>query len=241
MTAVVGGSNALLALEKAVGGAECLHAVDDAIIDYLVLALADSSAFEEDVIEVVQPFLSEISADISFESAEEIARSLRRELHGEPDQEEARDKPVRLARATRLGAGIGIEGARRRAGKSRGGGNANQTLDRTAEAENAKEQAEKRRARRAGVQPKTYQSRASVGSMKSSYVAGSTDVHVEGVDLAFGGLSLLESADLHIPYGRRIGLVRSRERCSPLSTPLGQLVQKSLFFPFLSVSDSVLC
>lgn len=216
-------TSALGALERAVGGTESLCKVDDVVVDYLVAALADATAFEEDVVEVVHPFLSEISEGIPPDSAIDVARSLRRELHGEPNEKESVDKPVRLARATRLGAGIGIEGSRRRGGKSRGGGNANQTLDRTAEAEIAKELAEKRRARRAGVQPKTYPTQASVGSMKTAYVAGSMDVHVEGVDLAFGGLSLLESAEVHIPYGRRIGLVRFIRRNQFGASPIPKI------------------
>lgn len=198
------------ALENAVGGASRLASVDEVVITYLLSALSDASALEDDVVEVVQPFLPEISPDVvTSDSAEGVARALRRELHGEPDGlGDDADKPVRLARATRLGAGIGLDGPRRRTGTTGklGGGNANQSLDRTAEAEVAKEAAEKRRARRAGHQPKSYPSAPTVGAVKTQYVAGSKDVHIEGVDLAFGGLSLLEGASLHIPFGRRIGL-----------------------------------
>jgi ATP-binding cassette, subfamily F, member 3 len=198
------------ALEVAVGGASQLNTVDETVISYLLCALSDATALEDDVVEVIQPFLPELSPDaISAKTAEGVARALRRELHGEPDGDgNDVDKPVRLARATRLGAGIGLDGPRRRAGTSGklGGGNANQSLDRTAEAEVAKEAAEKRRARRAGHQPKTYPTQATVGAVKTQYVPGSKDVHIEGVDLAFGGLSLLEGASLHIPFGRRIGL-----------------------------------
>lgn len=209
MAAVVD-PRALTALEDAVGGSSALALVDDVVISYLLTALSDSTAIEDDIVEVVEPFLPQICADITAPNARAAALALRRFLHGIPDDENAREKPVRLARATRLGAAIGIDsgGTRRRAGTKGklGGGNANQSLDRSAEAEIAKDLAEKRRARRAGHQPKSYPSAATVGAVKTTYVAGSTDVHMEGVDLAFGGLSLLEGASLHIPYGRRVGL-----------------------------------
>lgn len=210
MASAVTDPRALAALEATVGGSDALSQVDEVVIAYLLQALSDAEAIEDDIIEVVQPFLPEITSSILPENARAAALALRRELHGIPADENAREKPVRLARATRLGAAIGIDGGgtRRRAGTKGklGGGNANQSLDRSAEAEVAKDLAEKRRARRAGHQPKSYPSAATVGVIKTTYVAGSTDVHMEGVDLAFGGLSLLEGASLHIPYGRRVGL-----------------------------------
>jgi ATP-binding cassette, subfamily F, member 3 len=198
------------ALEHAVGGPQSLNDVDDCIVAYLLAALSDATALEDDVVEVVQPFLSEIAPFIAQKDAAAVARAIRRELHGVPALEEnSGEKPVRLAKATRLGTGIGIEGHRRKSasGKGKGGGNSNASLDRTSEAESSKEAAVKRKARRAGHQPKTYASRASVASTKSNYTPGSTDIHVDGVDLAFGGLTLLEGASLNVPYGRRVGFI----------------------------------
>jgi ATP-binding cassette, subfamily F, member 3 len=206
----VSASNVRDALELAVGGAERLDDVDDCVVTYLLAALSDAGAREDDVVEVVEPFLPEIAPFIAQKDAAAVARALRRELYGVPAEEDgAGEKPVRLAKATRLGAGIGIEGPRRKSASSKkgAGGNSNASLDRTSEAETAKEAAEKRRARRAGHQPKTYASRASVASTKSNYTPGSTDIHVEGVDLAFGGLTLLEGASLNVPYGRRVGFI----------------------------------
>ncbi|CDF38224.1 unnamed protein product [Chondrus crispus] len=133
-----------------------------------------------------------------------------RTLHGEPTVDPGRDMPTRLKKATRLGAAVDRNVRRRRpiaTGELQGGGNANRTLDRSKEAEKAKNLAAVRKARRVGAQVRTYQSEATVGSVKSKYTTGSTDIHINGLDLAFGGMSLLEGASLNIPYGRRVGIV----------------------------------
>lgn len=196
------------ALGNAVGGSSRLLDVDKAVVDYLLAALLDDSAPEDDVVEAVAPFLPELDSAILSEKASEAARELRRSIHGAPVNEDLREKPVRLAKVSRLGAGLGVDVPRRvNAKHAVSGGNANASLDRTEEAALSKDAAEKRRARRAGHQPKTYASQATVASVKSNYTPGSTDIHIEGVDLAFGGLNLLESASLNVPYGRRVGLI----------------------------------
>jgi ATP-binding cassette, subfamily F, member 3 len=207
---IITAADAQRALEAAVGGPLALAELDDAVVSYLVSALVDGDAVEDDVVEVIEPFLPEITSSIAAEDSRNIARALRRELHGAPVDDDARQKPVRLAKATRLGAGIGFDRPTRRKGtKAKAGGNANQALDRTAEAENAKEMTAMRRARRVGKQPKVYASQATVSSVKHTYVAGSTDVYMEGVDLAFGGISLLDNASLKVPYGRKLGVIGS--------------------------------
>jgi ATP-binding cassette, subfamily F, member 3 len=208
--AVVTMSDARLALERVVGGPNPLSELDDAVVSYLLSALTDAGAAEDDVVEVVQPFLPEMTTSIEAKDSADVARALRRELHGAPIDDDARQKPVRLAKATRLGAGIGFDRPTRRKGtKARAGGNANQSLDRTAEAESAKELTAMRKARRVGKQPKVYASQATVSAVKHTYVAGSTDVYMEGVDLAFGGITLLENASLKVPYGRKLGVIGS--------------------------------
>lgn len=193
-------------LADAIGGVDILDQLDEPVMAYLIESLRDPVALEDDIVDVLEPFLPEIAPNIARDNARDIARDLRRSLYGAPEEAAGTEEPVRLAKATRLGAGIGIDGGRRR-GKRVGSGNANAALDRAAEAEASKEAAEKRRARRAGQEPKTYASQATVASIKKTYVPGSTDIHIEGVDLSFGGLTLLEGASLHVPYGRRVGLV----------------------------------
>lgn len=200
--------SALRALEKTVGGSDVLLDIDKAVLDYILAALTDASVPEDDAVEALGPFLPELSTDIASTAAAAAARDLRRALHGIPDGEHLMEKPVRLAKVSRLGAGIGFDAARRSASSRHpSAGNANATLDRTDEAALSKEAAEKRRARRTGHQPKSYVSQATVASVKANYTPGTLDIRMEGVDLAFGGLNLLEGATLNVPYGRRVGLV----------------------------------
>lgn len=220
------------ALSAAVGGENLLSEVDDAVIKYLTSALADSAAAEDEVVYVVSIFLPHLSPRIQASNAEDVARSIRRQLHGAPTEDASREKLVRLSKATRLGAGVGIDSGRRKAAGTGGkkvGGNANQTLDRSAEAERAKEVAAARRARRVGAQVRTYQSEATVGSVKAKYVPGSTDIHIEGLDLAFGGMTLLEGATLNIPYGRRMGII-GRNGCGK-TTLMRAIARRELPIP----------
>lgn len=207
--------------------------LDDCVIDYILSALVDAEADEEDVVPLLALFLPEISDDMKNEDCEDVARNMRRKLHGERTIDKNRDLPVRLKKATRLGTGVGLERTKQKArttdlGKE-GGGNANQTLDRSAEAEKAKEEAAVRRARRVGAQVKTYASEATVGSVKAKYTPGSTDVHIDGLDLAFGGMTLLDGATLNIPYGRRVGVV-GRNGCGK-TTLMRAIARRDLPIP----------
>lgn len=220
------------ALQNAVGKENPLSDLDDVVIDYLVSALADAEAAEDEIVSVVSIFLPELSDSILLEKSEEIARGIRRELHGAPTEDASREGLVRLSKVTRLGAGVGIDTGRRKAagtGGKKGGGNANQSLDRSAEAERAKEVAAVRRARRVGAQVRTYQSEATVGSVKAKYIPGSTDIHIEGLDLAFGGMTLLDGANLKIPYGRRVGII-GRNGCGK-TTLMRAIARRELPLP----------
>eukprot|EP00177_Eucheuma_denticulatum_P005541 GFKZ01010072.1.p1 GENE.GFKZ01010072.1~~GFKZ01010072.1.p1 ORF type:complete len:725 (-),score=122.38 GFKZ01010072.1:2206-4380(-) len=221
------------ALSAAVGLDNPLSDLDDVVIRYLLNALSDSTAAEDEVVDVVSIFLPQISSSISTEQAPDIARDIRRQLHGAPTEDASREKLVRLSKATRLGAGVGIDSGRRKAkgtgGKAAGGGNSNQALDRSAEAERAKEMAAVRKARRVGAQVKTYLSEATVGSVKSKYVPGSLDIHIDGLDLAFGGMTLLEGATLNIPSGRRVGVI-GRNGCGK-TTLMRAIARRELPLP----------
>lgn len=223
-------SQAEAALAKAVGSENPLSDLDDVVIKYLVTALADSEATEDDVVSVVSIFLPHISSAITTENCEQVARSIRRSLHGEPKQDENRVQLVRLNKSTRLGAGIDL-GRRKAAGTGgkKGGGNANQSLDRSEEAERAKNLAAIRRARRVGAQVKSYQSEATVGSVKAKYTPGSTDIHIDGLDLAFGGMPLLEGATLKITTGRRVGII-GRNGCGK-TTLMRAIARRELPLP----------
>lgn len=230
VTSVVSHGDAEDALAAAVGLENPLSALDPAVVTYLTTALADSDAAEDDVVAVVSIFLPYISPEITPETCEEAARAIRRQLHGAPTKDASREQLVRLSKATRLGAGVGIDSGRRKApGPKKLGGNANQTLDRSAEAERAKEVATARRARRVGAQVRTYRSEATVGAVKAKYTPGSTDIHIEGLDLAFGGMTLLEGATLHIPYGRRFGVI-GRNGCGK-TTLMRAIAQRELPIP----------
>ncbi|CAN8063493.1 unnamed protein product [Agarophyton chilense] len=218
------------ALANAVGVKNPLADLDPAVIQYLTSALADSAAAEEEVVEVVSIFLPHLSPEIHLSESEQIARDIRRQLHGAPTEDHSREKLVRLSKATRLGASVGIDVGRRKHTRARqSGGNSNQTLDRSAEAERAKEVSAARRARRVGAQVKTYQSQATVSSVKAKYTPGSSDVHIEGLDLAFGGMTLLEAAELHIPYGRRVGII-GRNGCGK-TTLMRAIARRELPIP----------
>ncbi|OSX77596.1 hypothetical protein BU14_0142s0007 [Porphyra umbilicalis] len=161
-------------------------------------------------------------------AAFDVARGLRRELHGVPaplTEGGAAGQPQRLAKPKRLGAAVGFRGVDDGAeGKSRrrrrrraavnpavdGGGNANATLDRSLEAAKAKDAADVRRSRRTGASLRSYThapSEAAVGSTKAKIAEGTRDVHIEGIDLSFGGLTLLSGASLHLAAGRRYGVI----------------------------------
>ncbi|PXF45383.1 ABC transporter F family member 3 [Gracilariopsis chorda] len=218
------------ALSAAMGLENPLTDLDSAVVQYLTSALADSAAAEDEVVDIVSIFLPQINPEIALSKSEEIARNIRRQLHGAPTEDTTREKLVRLSKATRLGASVGIDSGRRKSvGTRQHAGNANQTLDRSAEAERAKEAAAVRRARRVGAQVKTYQSEATVSSVKAKYTPGSSDIHIEGLDLAFGGMSLLEGAELHIPYGRRVGVV-GRNGCGK-TTLMRAIARRELPIP----------
>jgi len=208
-----------------------LDAVDVDVSDYVVSALADAIAAEEDAVAVVAPFLQYMARDgetpVTGAAAVDVARGLRRELHGVPaslTEGGAAGQPQRLAKPKRLGAAVGFRGVddgtegkgrrrRRRAAVNPavdGGGNANATLDRSLEAAKAKDAADVRRSRRTGASLRSYThapSEAAVGSTKAKIAEGTRDVHIEGIDLSFGGLTLLSGASLHLAAGRRYGVI----------------------------------
>lgn len=235
-------ADATNALQAAVGMDHPLSAVDDCVVAYLANALADSAAAEDEVVGIVSPFLWHLDPTLTGKAADNAAMQLRRQLHGAPTEDAAsREKLVRLSKKTRLGASVGISldggsggHGRRRGGGGGGGGkkiagNENDTLDRSAEAEAAKQAAKVRKARRVGAQVRTYASEATVGSVKAKYVAGSTDIHIDGLDLAFGGMALLEGASLHIPYGRRVGVI-GRNGCGK-TTLMRAIARRELPLP----------
>lgn len=231
MVVAVADRDALAALTDLIGSASALNEVDGAVLKYLVSALADGEAVEDEVVEVVAPFLPHLTSSIGEDESAGVARRLRRQLHGNPPSEDSREQLVRLAKATRLGAGIGIDAGRRRAAgtKAKTGGNSNQQLDRTAEAERAAEAAAVRSARRRGAQVKTYPSEATVGAVKKKYIPGATDIYIEGLDLAFGGMALLEGANLSIPSGRRVGIT-GRNGCGK-TTLMRAIARRELPIP----------
>lgn len=217
------------ALQELAGADNPLSDLDDCVIDYLVNALTDSVVTEEEIVNILSPFLPQLSDRIPESDAIEIARKLRRQLHGTPSDDANQEKLVRLSKVTRLGAGVGIDAGRRKTGHKKIAGNENQTLDRSAEAEAAKQVAAARRARRVGAQVKTYASEATVGSVKAKYTPGSTDIHIDGLDLAFGGMTLLEGASLNIASGRRIGVI-GRNGCGK-TTLMRAIARRELPLP----------
>lgn len=218
------------ALQNAVGLEYPLTDVDECVIKYLVNALADSDAAEDEIIPIVSPFLTHLCPTLDDKKSQALAMTIRRQLHGVPTVDASREKLVRLSKATRLGAGVGfVSGTRRKSTGKKIAGNENQTLDRSAEAEVAKQAAAARRARRVGAQVKTYSSEATVGSVKAKYVPGSTDIHIDGLDLAFGGMTLLESASLHIAYGKRVGVI-GRNGCGK-TTLMRAIARRELPLP----------
>lgn len=231
MVAAPAHAKALAALTDLVGSAEVLTEVDDAVLTYLVNALSDADAVEDEIVEVVAPFLPHLTTSISDTTSTDVARRLRRQLHGTPLATDKREGLVRLAKATRLGAGIGIDAGKHKAAgtKAKSGGNSNAQLDRSAEAERAAEATAVRRARRVGAQVKTYSAEATVGAIKKKYTPGSTDIYIEGLDLAFGGMALLEGATISIPYGRRVGIT-GRNGCGK-TTLMRAIARRELPIP----------
>lgn len=90
------------------------------------------------------------------------------------------------------------------------GGNANETLDRSREAALARDMAKERRAKRSG---KPYQSlfaesaTVSLSSSSKPTQEGIRDIKIEGLDLSFGGLELLNNVNLTLAYGHKYGIV----------------------------------
>ena len=200
------------ALQSALGMDHPLSKVDKCVISYLTNALADSSIAEKETVQTIAPFLSHFDCTLLGKQTEEIVTNIRRQLHGStasPGSE--REKLIRLSKKTRLGAGVGValggDSSENKKGRVKIAGNVNATLDRSAEAEKPKEVAAQRRGRRVGAQVKTYASQATVGSIKSKYIPGSTHIHIDGLELAFGGMTLLKNASLHVPYGKHIGVI----------------------------------
>lgn len=229
---VVTEKDAETALAAAVGPENPLSDLDTAVIKYLTSALADASAAEDEIVSIISLFLPQLNPVLTPDSSESLARQIRRDLHGAPTEDASREGLVRLSKATRLGAGVGIDSGRRKAAGTGGkkvGGNANQSLDRSAEAERAKAVAAVRKARRVGAQVKSYYSEATVASVKAKYTPGSTDIHIEGLDLAFGGMTLLEGATLNIPYGRRFGVI-GRNGCGK-TTLMRAIARRELPIP----------
>lgn len=219
------------ALQSAIGVESPLSDVDECVVKYLINALADPEAVEDEIVAIVSPFLPQLSGTLDDKTSEPIARAIRRQLHGEPTSDASREKLVRLSKVTRLGTGVGLDSGpgRKKSGGKKMAGNENQTLDRSGEAEAAKQVAAARKARRVGAQVRTYSAEATVGSVKAKYVPGSTDIHIEGLDLAFGGMTLLDGAELHLPYGRRVGVI-GRNGCGK-TTLMRAIARKELPLP----------
>lgn len=225
-------ADAQSALQSAVGLENPISDVDDCVVSYLTNALADAEVAEDEIVSIIAPFLPHLCPALELKECESLARTLRRQLHGEPTSDASREKLVRLSKVTRLGAGVGLDGSLGGKKKTSGkkiAGNENQTLDRSAEAEAAKQVAAARRARRVGAQVRTYSAEATVGSVKAKYIPGSTDIHIEGLDLAFGGMTLLEGASLHLPYGRRVGVI-GRNGCGK-TTLMRAIARRELPLP----------
>ncbi len=80
-----------------------------------------------------------------------------------------------------------------------------------------------------GAQVKTYQTEATVAAVKKKYIPGSTDIFIEGLDLAFGGMALLDGATLSIPSGRRVGIT-GRNGCGK-TTLMRAIARRELPIP----------
>uniref|UniRef100_A0A7S1T603 Probable ATP-dependent transporter ycf16 n=1 Tax=Compsopogon caeruleus TaxID=31354 RepID=A0A7S1T603_9RHOD len=201
-------------------GSDILELVDNEVVDYLVSVLSDSRSAEGEIETIASPFLSELLR--GYQDAGEVGdvaqkvREMRVELFGEEfvesrkEGEDARENPVRLHAPRRMG--IGATKLLPSGAKSKGdGGNANATLDRSREAAVAKSIAQVRKARRTGKQIKDHilvEEKPAVSSTSKVHVAaGTRDVRIEGIDLSFGGLQLLEGANINLAYGRRYGVI----------------------------------
>lgn len=188
-------------------GPKSLTTVDPEVVSYVTSAFASDTISEEELQALIPQFLPQILPSIDGEQALEISKTIRRKLYPTPPVSAETFNPVKLAKATRLGSAVSYKSTIGRSLQPLGGGNANAELDRSREAEIAKETALKRRARRTGAQVRTYLTGPSVNAQKKKFAAGTKDVRIEGIDLAFGGINLLESADVNLTYGRKYGVI----------------------------------
>ena len=188
-------------------GPESLGSVDAEVITYVTSAFASDTISEEELIDLIPQFLSQIQPSLSEKEAMEVSKMIRKKLYPVPPVSAETFNPVRLAKATRLGSSVSYKSTIGRKMAPIGGGNANASLDRSQEAEKAKETAMRRKARRTGAQLASYVSAPSVNARKQKFVAGTKDVRIEGIDLSFGGINLLESATINLTYGRKYGVI----------------------------------
>ncbi|KAA8494144.1 ABC transporter F family member 3 [Porphyridium purpureum] len=214
-------------------GAQNVAEVDDEVVDFLACVLAEGTSLEHEIVDTAWQFLQQIQPGLSEEAARQMALDVRRSFH--PVAEDAAGPGAgggddfqlhRLAAPKRMGGSLGAAGRRlgldaEADGDSAGGsksaaskrkevaqGNANATLDRSLEAAEAREMAKFRKARRTGKDTKRImENLATVSAVRSKVAAGAVDVRAEGVDISFGGLTLLEGASLSFAYGRRYGIV----------------------------------
>uniref|UniRef100_A0A7S3EQX5 Probable ATP-dependent transporter ycf16 n=1 Tax=Rhodosorus marinus TaxID=101924 RepID=A0A7S3EQX5_9RHOD len=189
-------------------GKENVVSVDDEVLDYVINILMNTSTGKDEIIELLAPFFTEIDAARSLEESTALARSVRKELFGEEEENDAAYlNPKRLAAPTRMGSGYSV--ARRGKGQSNTTRDWKSSLDRSREAAKRKDAAMLRKAQRTGAALKRplYESTPSVAALETKIQVGTKDVRVEGIDLSFGGISLLESATLQLSYGRKYGVV----------------------------------
>jgi len=205
-------------------GESSLDAVDDEVIDFLCCVLADGTSLEHEIIDIAWRFIQELDPALDEQTSRNVAKELRLELNPKAataslTSYEDEINPTRLAAPKRLGGSAlqrrlkqeeedvnGNLQAKRK--KDAAAGNANATLDRSIEAQEAKELAKFRKARRTGKDTsKIVENLATVSAIRTKVAAGQVDVRAEGIDISFGGHTLLEHAAINFAYGRRYGIV----------------------------------
>uniref|UniRef100_A0A7S0ZJ44 Probable ATP-dependent transporter ycf16 n=1 Tax=Timspurckia oligopyrenoides TaxID=708627 RepID=A0A7S0ZJ44_9RHOD len=206
-------------------GNEVVDAVDRAVVEFICRVVGEGTSLEHELIEIAAAFIPHIDPSIDYEDAVRIVRDIRSNfvtLSEDGSGESANDvsggnaAPARLKQPSRLGAAVSLQARgltdptkNNRSSKVvlQAGGNANATLDRSNEAATSKEMSRLRRMRRAGKDTRAaMESLASVSARNGNPLAGSVDVRMEGVDISFGGLTLLEGAAIKLAHGRRYGV-----------------------------------
>lgn len=237
---------------KEVIGSEGVALLDDAVLEYAGGLLAESATENmEDIVEALAPFLVESGAVADETALRRVVERVTGRAEGSSDPLvlkhclEKLDAPVQLSQTRRTDMSVWEEYLP----KAENPTYVDEDAVRRAEAK-LRERSEKRAAREAARVERQRQRAGVADHLSSASYSGlvhagglggsgggadaddgsdlGRDIHVDGVTLAYGKLTLLENATLTINWGRKYGLV-GRNGCGK-STLLRHIAARDIRF-----------